>query len=58
MSSETTHSVTESPCDKLLDYAYGELASGEVAAFEQHLLTCEKCIGRAVDVPARADRGA
>jgi hypothetical protein len=42
MSAETQN-TPPSPCDALLDYAYGELEGAAKQEFERHLADCEKC---------------
>jgi Putative zinc-finger len=43
MSETTENNATNGACDKVLDYAYGELAKAEAAEFEQHLKDCARC---------------
>jgi hypothetical protein len=43
MSEAIQNSDTPSQCDRLLDYAYGELSGDELEQFKLHLLTCENC---------------
>jgi hypothetical protein len=41
--STTTEHTPSGPCDKLLDYVYGELSAAESEEFKAHLPTCARC---------------
>src|SRR4051812_20646156 len=43
MSEAVQNNDTPSQCDRLLDYAYGELSGEELEQFKLHLLTCDAC---------------
>jgi hypothetical protein len=43
MSESTENTSTNEACERVLDYAYGELDAAQAAEFEQHLKDCAKC---------------